>query len=289
MGQKTRTLQQGEVVELLEGPRKEPPVETDRMRVKDEDGKMGWLTSKDADGNANVENKKLLMCKQSIAITTTFDIAEGKAIRKLEVGELLESLEEPKEDAARSLTRVRTKTVRDQKEGWLTVKGNQGTSYVEETDKNYVCKRSLALDKKFETNSNNLRTLEEGEVVELLDGPKTETKEGDNRVCVRLLSDGSEGWFSLTGKNVTAWRPGYECVQTTVLQDGLEMKEAKTMRKLECGEHVEAIEAPVLAKGAGIMRVRVRAQKDGAVGFATIRGNQGTVILKAVLDDTTGK
>merc|ERR1712151_1476873 len=123
---------------------------------------MGWLTSKDADGNANVENKKLLVCKQSIAITTTFDIAEGKAIRKLEVGETLEILEEQKQDTARNLTRVKTKAKNDGKEGWVTVKGNQGTAYVEETDKHYICKHSVALDQKFETGSANIRTIEEG-------------------------------------------------------------------------------------------------------------------------------
>merc|ERR1712066_92200 len=63
-----RTVPQGEVLEILEGPRKEPPVETERMRVKDKEGKTGWITSKNSQGAAALERAKLLVCKQSIAI-----------------------------------------------------------------------------------------------------------------------------------------------------------------------------------------------------------------------------
>jgi len=281
--QKVRTLPQGEVLELLEGPRKEPPVETERIRVKDKDDKTGWITTKDAQGNANVEQTKLLICRKSIAITTTFDIAEGKALRKLEVAETLEIMEEAKEDEVRKLTRIRARSKKDSQEGWVTVKGNQGTAYVEETDQYYVCKRSVGLDKKFETNSTSVRMIEQGEPLEKLDGPQTETKEGENRARGRLLSDGSEGWFTLSGNHVSSWAPSYECVQSTVLQDGMDMKESKTVRKLEAGEKLAALEAPRCTNTSGIMRVRVRAEKDSAIGYATIRGNQGTVFLKSVL------
>merc|ERR1712176_1209730 len=125
-------------------------------------------TTKDAQESANIEKAKLLICTQSIAITTTFDIAEGKAIRKLEVGETLEIVEEAKEDPQRHLTRIKAKTKNDAKEGFVTVKGNQGTAYVVESDKHYLCKRKISLDKKFETNSSNLRMIEEGEAVEKL-------------------------------------------------------------------------------------------------------------------------
>jgi len=187
--------------------------------------------------------------------------------------------------------RVRITSVKDDKKNvrTLTIKGNQGTAYVEETDKHYICKHSVGLDKKFETGSANIRTIEEGEAVEVLEGPKTETKEGDNRMRCRLLSDASEGWFTLTGKNVSAWAPTYQCSQNTVLQDGLDMKESKTLRKLEVGEKVEAVEVPVKEKTAGIMRVRVRAEKDGITGFATIKGNQGTVLLKPMLSEPVAK
>eukprot|EP00971_Amphidinium_carterae_P069233 1369951-Amphidinium_carterae.1 len=43
------------------------------------------------------------VCKQAVALTTVFDIAEGKAVRKLESGEVLEQLDaEDKKDEARA-------------------------------------------------------------------------------------------------------------------------------------------------------------------------------------------
>jgi len=277
-------VQPGEVMEVLEGPRQEDPLETQRVKAKaSKDGKVGWATLKDLQGRAILEPAKLLLCKQSIAITTAFDIAEGKALRKLDVGEALEVLEGPKEDPVRSLTRVKARTKTDGKEGWVTLKGNQGTSYADETDKHYICKISAPLERRFASGSETVRQLEEGEVVEIVDGPKSETKEGVKRVRGRNIGSGEEGWFTLAGKNFQPWAPRYKCMQSTVINDALAIKEAKAIRKLEVGEVLEALEAPVLEKTAGLLRIKARAEKDGASGFATVRGNQGTVLMKPVV------
>merc|ERR1712087_918649 len=66
----------------------------------------------------------------------------------------------------------------------------------------------------------------------------------------------------------------------TILNDGLDTSSAKTVRKLEQGEVLLALSAPTLDSAAGIVRVLVRAEKDGKVGFATVCGNQGTVMLE---------
>jgi len=285
-GEEAKQVQPGEVLEVVEGPQKEPPQETQRVRGKAwKDAKTGWATLKDAAGAELLEPAKLLACKQSIAITTTFDIAQGKAIRKLEVGEPLEVLEEAKEDEVRSLTRCKARAKRDGVEGFVTMKGNQGTGYTEESDKFYIVKRPTGLDAKFPTSSNNHRQLEEGEIFEVTDGPKTETKEGLNRVKGRHLSDGSEGWFTLTSTNMHPWSPQYKCTSSTSLTDGLDIKEGKTIRKVEPPELLEALETPVLEKSTGMMRVRVRADKDGAVGYATVRSSQGRALLKPALGD----
>merc|ERR1712129_552966 len=125
----------------------------------------------------------------------------------------------------------------------------------------------------------------EGEVFEVTDGPKTETKEGARRVRGRKLSDGTAGWFTLGRKNFQEWAPKYKCTQTTILDGGLALNESKSVRKLEVGEIVEALDAPVFDKETSLLRIRLRAEKDGAAGFATVQGNQGTVMLKPVLDD----
>mmetsp|Transcript_22477 Transcript_22477/g.40102 ORF Transcript_22477/g.40102 Transcript_22477/m.40102 type:complete len:2032 (-) Transcript_22477:157-6252(-) len=284
-----RKLQPGEVLEVLEGPKEEALPEIKRLRGKAvQDGKSGWVSIEDAQGNACLELAKLLVCKSSIALTTTFDIAAGKAIRKLEAGEALQLLEGPQEDSVRSLSRVRVMAKKDAKEGWVTVKGNQGTSYAEEADDMYVCIKAIPLESKFASDSAALRDLEVGEIFKALEKEaKVEKRAGVSRVRGRNLSDGTEGWFTLTSKNFQAWSPQYTCSQSTVLNDALEIKEAKTLRKLEPGEVLEALDTPVHAPASGLMRVRVRAAKDGLVGYATVRGNQGTVLLKTVLQEGT--
>jgi len=283
-----KSMQPGDVLEVLEGPRKEDPPETLRLKGKaSKDGKAGFVTLKDMAGNDNFVIEKLLVCKQSIAITTTFNIADGKAHRKLDVGEALEVLEGPQEDSTRGLNRVRAKAKKDGTEGWVTVQGNQGTAYAEESDKHYVCKKAVPLESKMETGSVLVRQIEEGEAFEATDAPKTEKRDGIQRVKGRTLADGSEGWFSITGKSFVPWSSTYKCMTATTLNDGLELKDAKMVRKLEVGEVLEALQAPVKEPVAGVLRVRVRAKKDGICGFATIKGNQGTVLLKSIFTAET--
>merc|ERR1719181_320361 len=57
-------------------------------------------------------------------------------------------------------------------------------------------------------------------------------------------------------------------------------KENKTLRRMELNEVVEVFEGPVEDEGAGVLRVRVMAMKDGLEGWATLKGNQGTLYLK---------
>merc|ERR1712176_1726561 len=266
------TIQPGEVLELLEGPRQEEPVETQRMRGKAaSDGKVGWVTLNDPQGNANFEQTKVLVCNQSIAITTTYDIVEGKTIRKLEVDETLEVLEEAKEDPVRGLSRVKAKAKTDGVEGWVTIKGSKGTAYVEDSTNHYVCKKGILLERKFASDSETVRRLEEGEMFEVTEGPKPETKEGALRFRGRATSDGKEAWFTLGSKNFQQWAPKYKCAHNATLDDVLSPKDARAVRKLETGEVLDALGTPVCDKESGLLRVRVRAAKDAAVGFSSLR------------------
>jgi len=282
-----KTLQVGEVLELAEGPRKENPPGVMRVKAKTlKDGKVGFLTCKDV-AKEYWRPAKVMVCKQSIALTTGFDIAAGKAVRKLEVGEALDILEGPSEDAVRSLSRAKVLAKKDGQEGWLTIKGNQGTSYAEESERHYICSESIVLEAKFATGSTEVRRVEEGELLEALEEPKPETKEGVQRCRGRTLADGTEGWFTLT-KSFVPWSPAYKCVSSTVLNNGLEIKEAKTLRKLEPGEMLEAIDTPILEPSAGLLRLKLRTQ-DHLVGFATVRGNKGTELLKTLAGEAPEK
>lgn len=273
-----------EVFEVIGGPRKEPDQEMQRVKCTcTKDKKSGYLTFKEASGESSVESAKIMVCMQAVAITSSFDIVQGKSLRKLEKGETFEVIEEEKEDTERNMTRAKVKIAKDSLEGFITLKGNQGTTYAEESKKHYVVKKSLPLENGFSPGSKEVRQLEEGELFEVIDGPSKKTKEGENRVHCRSVVDGTEGWLTFKTGRVSSWSPSYKCVSATTINDKLEVADAKNLRKIVPGETLEALSAPSLEATANIIRVHVRAEKDGLAGYATVTGNAGTAFLECVV------
>jgi len=166
---------------------------------------------------------------------------------------------------------MKVRTWRDSKEGWVTLKGNQGTCFVEESDRHHKITKSVALEQAFKSGSSTLKQLEVGEPFEMLEAPKTEKKEGEQKMRGCLLNDKTEGWFTFS-KFLTLWSPRYRCLRSTELHADLDA--TSEVRKLGQGELVEAFDIPQVSE-AGVVRVKVRAEKDNTVGFATVR-DQGT-------------
>jgi len=262
----------GEVLEVLEGPRKDAPKEVQRARGKFvTDGKSGWLTMKDNRGTPILELAERMVCKSVIALTTTFDISKGKALRKLAVGETLEVLEEGQVDEKRQLTRIKVRTAKDAKDGYITIKGNQGTAYVEESSKHYCVKQKCVLETNFEPGSKEVRVVEEGEVFEMSEGPKSETLEGADRVrCRSICGDGAEGWVALAA-GVQPWSLMQTVPQGAELLDA-SGGDANSIRKLDGGETVEALFSPEQASADTGIFMRVYAERDGALGFVSYSG-----------------
>ncbi|CAE7633327.1 unnamed protein product [Symbiodinium pilosum] len=73
----------------------------------------------------------------------------------------------------------------------------------------------------------------------------------------------------------------FRCVKGTVLSEEICIK-SKTVRRLEVDEVLEVLEGPSKDEGANVQRVRCLAVQDGARGWATIAGNQGTPFLVQV-------
>eukprot|EP00933_Yihiella_yeosuensis_P071683 TRINITY_DN79912_c0_g1_i1.p1 TRINITY_DN79912_c0_g1~~TRINITY_DN79912_c0_g1_i1.p1 ORF type:complete len:931 (-),score=287.51 TRINITY_DN79912_c0_g1_i1:123-2855(-) len=71
----------------------------------------------------------------------------------------------------------------------------------------------------------------------------------------------------------------YKCVKATVLSEECSIK-SKTVRRLDVGEVLEALEGPSLDEGAGVKRVKCQATQDNATGWVTLAGNQGTPFLE---------
>merc|ERR1712176_1241704 len=73
---------------------------------------------------------------KSIAFTDVLDISACKTLRKIEVGEVLEMLEEPVKHEGTGTTRLKAKALKEPiVEGWVTVSGNQGSAFLEKTKK----------------------------------------------------------------------------------------------------------------------------------------------------------
>lgn len=279
-----RTLQEDEVIEVLEGPRKEEFGEASRAKCKaSKDGAVGWVTLKTRDGEAQAEwGDKYYQCTASIAITDSKDIKNCRVLRKLDVGEVFLALEGPAEEEG-GVTRCKGYILKDQQEGWITIKGNAGTVYAELGSKHYKVLKQTCLQKKFKTDGNEtVRMLEKGEVIAITDGPKDEKFEPIMRMKGRALSDSACGWITVKDKSLKNWSPIYKCLSATVVHDGFKVKESQVVRRMEVGELVEIVEGPTLETAIGVIRIKAKAEKDGALGWITVKGNGGTLFLKSI-------
>lgn len=277
-----RTLKPYEIFELLEGPRKETFAPAIRVRGKaSKDGVTGWITAKDKKGVVFAEpDAKYYACVGTVAMTDALDIKKCKVVRKLVVGEMFTLLEGPNEDKDAGITRVRGKCCSDDAEGWITIKGNAGTTYAEASSKHYTVLQDVPLQKKYGSNSPDqalVRTLEKDEAIEALDKPKEEVFAAESRIKGRALADGAVGWITLKGDNMKNWSPYYKCKKAVPMHKGAVIEEEMVVRELAVGEVVEFIEGP-RTEGKDV-RIKARSEKDGAVGWVTIKDGEGKEFL----------
>lgn len=266
------TVKPGEVVEILDGPRREQLGNAKRAKVKAiSDGAVGWLTLTSKSGRSSARRgQSTYTCKSGIALTDAMQIKECKVLRKLDRGEQLEVLEGPIDDPVANVTRIKAKARKDGAEGWVTTKGNAGSTYAEETGCSYVLEAEVPLEKDFATGSALVRAVGTGESVEVLEGPQDEVSKPVQRIHGRCSADGSEGWFTLQEEAVP-WSGRYRCLKPVELGKG---------RELAAGEVLEVLEGPT--RGAeGHLRVKCCAVSDGAVGWAAVTAGDGEKLLEA--------
>mmetsp|Transcript_120192 Transcript_120192/g.326166 ORF Transcript_120192/g.326166 Transcript_120192/m.326166 type:complete len:149 (+) Transcript_120192:1084-1530(+) len=73
----------------------------------------------------------------------------------------------------------------------------------------------------------------------------------------------------------------YTVVRTTVLTTSLSIEQGKPIRRMEVGEAMEVTQGPTMDPSIGASRILGRALKDGATGWATVAGSNGTAFLKS--------
>ncbi|CAJ1382844.1 unnamed protein product [Effrenium voratum] len=291
-----RLLKADEVLEHLEGPRSDTSEALMRARCKAlSDDATGWITlTSQQQVTAEKGHQKFFSCKNGVAITDGPNIKACKAeshrwqrrsescfqvFRKLEAGEVIRLLEGPEVDKDSGVTRIKAACLKDGLEGWVTTLGNAGTLYAEEQTQYYTVLCEAPLQKAKHSTSETVRALRRDEAIEVLEGPVEFTPEITERLKARAVNDGAMGWVTATTKRLKRWYPTYMCKQSTVLQDTLATKSANLVRRVEEGEVLEVLDGPKEDAEAGLLRVRAKARKDQAIGWITLRGNQGTLFL----------
>jgi len=132
--------------------------------------------------------------------------------------------------------------------------------------------------------SKTLRRLENGEIVEGLEGPKKEDNVSVMRVRCRVVQDGSTGWVTVAGNQGTVFLElggsSMTCVKETIITDGLSVTDSKTIRKIAKGEVIDVVEFERKDPSCDLMRIKGKAKVDGTVGWITVQGNSGATFLE---------
>jgi len=128
-----RRLEAGEIVEVVEGPTKDDGVGVIRLRcraVKDE--VEGWVTVTGNQGTVFLEQGgNTMACVKETPMTDGLSVESSKTIRRISRGEVIEVIEFPKKDESMNVMRIKGKAKLDGTTGWVTVMGNQGTTFLE--------------------------------------------------------------------------------------------------------------------------------------------------------------
>jgi len=148
-----RTLSAEEILEVVEGPIKMQGALEDELRARVKalkDAQPGFLTVRDQTGTIFAEaSDKYYSCSTITGITDGFDMNTCKVIRKLQIGEVVEAIEEPQEEEEKGIKRVHCRALKDDVTGWVAMSGTKGstTVYLKPSSKHYIVLREAVLAK----------------------------------------------------------------------------------------------------------------------------------------------
>jgi len=148
----------------------------------------------------------------------------------------------------------------------------------------YKVSKASVLTAEVTIKSKTLRRLDLGEVVEALDAPKKDDDIGVTRMRCKAVTDGLEGFVTISGNQGTVFlEPGgntYKCIKDTYITADLSVAEGKNVRKIRVGEVVDILEFETKDESCNVKRIKVKAKTDGATGWVTVAGNQGTAFME---------
>merc|ERR1712232_335933 len=144
--------------------------------------------------------------------------------------------------------------------------------------------------------SKTLRRLDLNEVCEVVEGPIPDESMDIMRLHVKSLKDDLDGWVTPVGNQGTVFLEEggvlMKVVKDTILTPKLSLsasdegtsqtrKLRETTRKLKVGELLEVREWMKKEEESGLMRMKVKAKKDGMIGWATALGTGGVKFLES--------
>jgi len=148
-------------------------------------------------------------------------------------------------------------------------------------------KEIVLSDKLLIQGASQMRRLEPGEVIEVLEGPTMDDSVNVFRVKGRALKDGAIGWVTLAGQQgITFLMPGgnvFKVMRPVPLCEELkDVDGEKTLKSLEPGAVLEVLEWSRTSRSAlGVTRIKARVQGDNVKGWVTVTGTDGTKFLEA--------
>jgi len=290
-----RALKLGEVLELVDGPREEQTGTDLRVRgASCSEDASGWLQVRSKDGGVLAKlSTNIYKCVEAIAMTDTADFENCTMVRRINCGEALEIMLDEATKLGEGGTRQKFKACRDGAEGWVTVEGNQGTTYLRKASRHYTCLDAAPLHAGLGAESAVVRILMQGEAFAAFEEPK-EVSGGEKQksYCVRDIIDGKEGWVTCSSMNqLQPWTPKCKMLRTASLTSGFPANEAaeviQVIRLLEVGELVTITEQPTKDASSDQLRARCVAERDKAVGWVTVceGGSTGSLLLRPATEE----
>jgi len=258
-----RKVEPGELFQIVDGPKLDTSSEVQRAQVKAlGDGALGWVSVTSNKGKTFMRSvqKPVLVSQEEIYLYQEFEDG-SEATGGLQVEELVELLEGPRDETLVGEIHVQGTCITDGAAGWLTLRDSTGTEYASATVGSYKCKAVTALtDGPDVKKCKVVRRVEVGEVLEVCGEQMEPAAEGALRLQFKMARDGKEGWVTVRGSRGTAFleaQSEYSIKKEVALRKSLSA-DSEVVRYVEAGESFKASGTPKEDKPGRRVGVRVR-------------------------------
>jgi len=137
---------------------------------------------------------------KEIVLTDNLFIEKSRQIRRMDINEIMEVTAGPSLDPAIGIYRIGVRAFKDGVDGWVTVAGNAGVTFLMPCACIFRAMATCPLTAELkssteESSTEGLKTLKEGQILELLSWSRTSRSSfGVTRIKARVQACGTVGW-----------------------------------------------------------------------------------------------